>query len=343
MQFGVTDHIDACGVPPAELLRQRLALVELYERLGFARYMLTEHHGTPLNLVPSPHLFLAAASQRTSRIRLGTMVTLLPLYNPVRLIEEVGVLDQLTQGRLELGMGRGVSPPEIATYGIDPAQTRDMFDETFEILMAGLSSDELTYEGRFYTIRNALMVVPTVQQPRPPLWYGVGSVEKAEWAARHGINMMSLLPPEVVRSFTDRFLEVWEDMPHPSGAAAERPLRGVNRNLVIAEDEEEARRIAEDAYGPFRRSLMFLWERSGVPAPPVFPPTFAEWQAGGGAFAGSPEGARQYVAEQVEVAGLDTMSFHLAFGTIAYEHVCRTAELFAAEVMPAFAEVGVRQ
>jgi alkanesulfonate monooxygenase SsuD/methylene tetrahydromethanopterin reductase-like flavin-dependent oxidoreductase (luciferase family) len=339
MQFGVTDHIDASGVPAVELLEQRLSLVELYERLGFDRYMLTEHHGTPLNLVPSPHLFLAAASQRTSRIHLGTMVTLLPLYNPVRLIEEVGVLDLLTHGRLELGMGRGVSPPEIATYGIDPAQTRALFDETFEILMKGLTSEELTHEGQFYTIRTALMVVPTIQKPRPALWYGVGSVEKAEWAARNGINMMSLLPPEMVRPFTDRFLEVWEDMGQP---AAERPLRGVNRNMVIAEDGDEARRIAEDAYGPFRRSLLFLWERSGVPAPPVFPPTFAEWQARGGAFAGSPKEALQYVADQVEVAGLDTMSFHLAFGTIGYEDVCRTAELFAAEVMPAFAAVGVR-
>ena len=71
MQFGITDHIDASGIPPAEQLEQRLRLVELYDRLGFDRYMLTEHHGTPLCLVPSPHLFLAAASQRTSRIRLG--------------------------------------------------------------------------------------------------------------------------------------------------------------------------------------------------------------------------------------------------------------------------------
>jgi len=104
MQFGITDHVDASGIAPGEQLEQRLRLVELYDRLGFDRYMLTEHHGTPLSLVPSPHLLLAAASQRTSRIRLGTLVTLLPLYNPLRLIEEVGVLDMLSGGRLELGM-----------------------------------------------------------------------------------------------------------------------------------------------------------------------------------------------------------------------------------------------
>lgn len=340
MQFGVTDHVDMSEMPPAEQLEQRLRLVELYERLGFDRYMLTEHHGTPLNLVPSPHLLLAAASQRTSRIRLGTMVTLLPLYNPVRLIEEVGILDLLTRGRLELGIGRGVSPPEIATYGIDPADTPAMFEEAFEILIRGLSSDTLSHEGRFYTIRDALMVVPTVQQPRPPLWYGVGSVERAEWAARHEINIMSLLPPERVRPFTDRFCEVWEQMGRP---AQERPLRGVNRPLVLAEDGAEARRTAAAAYRPFRAALMFLWERSGVAAPPVFPPTWEEWQATGGAFAGTPAEARSYIAEQVEVAGLDTMSFHLAFGSLTFAQTARSAELLAAEVIPAFVEAGARR
>ena len=147
MQFGVTDHVDASGIPPAEVLEERLRLVEVYDRLGFDRYMLTEHHGTPLNLVPSTHLFLAAVSQRTSRIRLGTLVTLLPFYNPMRLIEEVGVLDMLTRGRLELGMGRGVSAPEITTYGIDPADTPAMFEEVYEILIKGLTSDALSHEG----------------------------------------------------------------------------------------------------------------------------------------------------------------------------------------------------
>ncbi|MBV9195419.1 MAG: LLM class flavin-dependent oxidoreductase [Solirubrobacterales bacterium] len=339
MQFGVTDHIDLSGVAPAALVRQRLELVELYERLGFDRYMVTEHHGTPLNLFPSPHLWLAAASQRTHRIRLGTLVSLLPLYHPVRLLEEIGELDLLTSGRLELGIGRGVSPPEIATYGIDPADTPAMFAEMYEILLRGLSSEVLNHEGRFYSIADVLMVVPTVQKPRPPLWYGVGSGERAEWCARNGINMMSLLPPDRVRPLTDRFLAAWEETGRPEH---ERPLRGVNRNLVIAEDGEEARRVAGDAYVAFRQRLMFLWERSGVPAPPVFPPTFAQWQAVGGAFAGDPEEARQYVAEQVELAGLDTMSFHLAFGDLSFENVNRTAELFAAEVMPAFAEVGAK-
>ena len=282
MQFGITDHVDASGIPPADQLEQRLRLLQLYDRLGFDRYMLTEHHGTPLSLVPSPHLFLAAASQRTSRIRLGTLVTLLPLYNPLRLIEEVGMLDLLSGGRLELGMGRGVSPPEIATYGLDPADTPAMFEEAYEILLQGLSSESLTHDGRFHSMSDVMMVVPPVQRPRPPLWYGVGSVERARWAAENRINIMALRPAKAVRPFTDAFCEAWERTGHP---VEERPLRGIDRPVVIAEDGAEARRVAAEAHAVFYHSLMLLWERAGITPPTHFPPTFDLWQEHGGAFA----------------------------------------------------------
>jgi hypothetical protein len=87
---------------------------------------------------------------------------------------------------------------------------------------------------------------------------------------------------------------------------------------------------------------MLLWERTGATPPTHFPPTFDLWQQAGGAFAGTPGEAREFIAEQIEVAGLDTMNFHLAFGNISFEHVRRTAELFTAEVRPAFAEAGTR-
>jgi alkanesulfonate monooxygenase SsuD/methylene tetrahydromethanopterin reductase-like flavin-dependent oxidoreductase (luciferase family) len=224
MQFGVTDHIDVSGIPPAELLEERLRLVELYEQLGFDRYMLTEHHGTPLS-----------------------------------------------GGRFELGMGRGVSPPEIATYGIDPADTPAMFDEAYEILIKGLGSEAVSHEGRFHSMNDVAMVVPPVQRPRPPLWYGVGSAERAAWAAQNGINVMALRPAKVVRPYMDAFLEAWDETGRP---IEERPLRGVDRPLVIAEDGADARRIAADAHAGFHHSLMLLWERTGATPPTHFPPTF---------------------------------------------------------------------
>jgi alkanesulfonate monooxygenase SsuD/methylene tetrahydromethanopterin reductase-like flavin-dependent oxidoreductase (luciferase family) len=112
LRFGVFDWVDDGDRPTADLYEDRLRMVEYADRGPFWCYHVAEHHGTPLGLAPSPNLFLAAAAQRTRRIRLGTLVNVLPLYDPVRLWEEVCMLDHLSGGRLELGIGRGGSPGE---------------------------------------------------------------------------------------------------------------------------------------------------------------------------------------------------------------------------------------
>ena len=99
---------------------------------GFYAHHLAEHHGTPLGLAPSPNVFLAAAAARTRRLRLSPMVSILPLYQPVRLVEEIAMLDQLSGGRLELGIGRGASPLEMAAFGISANDSRAMMDEALE-------------------------------------------------------------------------------------------------------------------------------------------------------------------------------------------------------------------
>ena len=112
MDFGVFDHIDTDGQNLRDFYAARLRIVEQCERAGFHAYHVAEHHGTPLGLAPSPGLFLSAAFQRTTKMRLGPLVFILPLYDPLRLIEEIAMLDQMSGGRLELGVGRGTSPLE---------------------------------------------------------------------------------------------------------------------------------------------------------------------------------------------------------------------------------------
>src|SRR5271154_5313110 len=128
-EFGLFDWIDRCTAPLHQLYEERLQLLAAAEEAGFFCYHLAEHHATPLGMAPSPALFLAAAAQRTRRIRLGPLVYLLPLYDPLRLIEEVAMLDQLSGGRLELGIGRGVSRYELRNFGVDPENSRAMFEE----------------------------------------------------------------------------------------------------------------------------------------------------------------------------------------------------------------------
>src|SRR6202795_4116802 len=129
MKFGVFDHLDDAGVPLGQLYADRLTLAEAYDRAGIHGYHLAEHHSTPLGCASSPGLFLAAMAQRTTKLRFGPLVYLLPFYHPLRLIEEVCMLDQLSNGRLLLGVGRGISPVEAGFYGLDIADLPPAYNE----------------------------------------------------------------------------------------------------------------------------------------------------------------------------------------------------------------------
>src|SRR6201982_2926082 len=120
MKYGVFDHMDLGGGSLAEQYDSRLRLVEAYDRAGFHAYHLAEHHATPLGMAPSPSVFLAAVAQRTTRLRFGPLVWPMPLHHPLRLIEEICMLDQLSGGRLEIGFGRGAAPIELEYSGVHP-------------------------------------------------------------------------------------------------------------------------------------------------------------------------------------------------------------------------------
>src|SRR5260370_12997553 len=135
MKFGVFDHLDDAGVPLGQLYVDRLALAEAYDRAGIYGYHLAEHHSTPLGCAASPGLFLSAVAQRTKTLRFGPLVYLLPFYHPLRLIEEICMLDQMSGGRLELGVGRGVSPFETRAYGPDFPQTRQIYPAAFHLTL----------------------------------------------------------------------------------------------------------------------------------------------------------------------------------------------------------------
>ena len=171
VSFGVFDWIDRGTAPLNQLYEERLRLLAAADEAGFYCYHLAEHHATPLGMAPSPALFLTAATQRTRRIRLGPLVYLLPLYDPLRLIEEVAMLDQLSGGRLELRVGRGVSPYELRNFGVDPENSRPMFEEALAVLLAGLTQERLNFAGRHYNYQNVPMELHSLQQPYPPLWY----------------------------------------------------------------------------------------------------------------------------------------------------------------------------
>ena len=331
MKFGVFDHVDDSGLPLAEHLEARLRMAEAYDALGFHCYHVAEHHGTPLGLAPSPGVFFAAVSQRTTRLRFGPLVYLLPIYNPLRLVEEVAMLDALSNGRFQLGVGRGVSPIELGFHGLDMDEQRARFDETLEVLRRGLSSEVLDFAGEFYTYDRVPMALRPVQRPHPPLWYGAGSPDSIRWCAQNGINMVTLALGERVRQATELYRSEW------AGAPGDIPLMGVSRHIVVADSDEEARALARPAYARWRGSMAKLWEDrgAGFPLGGHLPLEWDAAEAMGHGCAGSPEAVRAFVAREVAAGGINYFVSALVFGDLPADAALRSAGLFAAEVIPA--------
>src|SRR3954469_1872950 len=192
MKFGVLDHLDDSGEPLEQLYENRLRLAEAYERAGIHAYHVAEHHATPLGLAPSPGIYLSAVAQRTKTLLFGPMVYLLPFYHPLRLIEEIGMLDRLSHGRLQLGVGRGVSHLEAEAYNVDPNESGKVYHEAFQLIMQGLTSDELNFEGKYFNFKNVPMLLKPMQRPHPPLWYGLIFPEQAIWPAANDVNIITL-------------------------------------------------------------------------------------------------------------------------------------------------------
>jgi alkanesulfonate monooxygenase SsuD/methylene tetrahydromethanopterin reductase-like flavin-dependent oxidoreductase (luciferase family) len=336
MKFGVFDHLDDAGVPLGQLYADRLALAEAYDRAGIYGYHLAEHHSTPLGCAASPGLFLSALAQRTTRLRFGPLVYLLPFYHPLRLIEEICMLDQMSGGRLELGVGRGVSPFETQAYGLEFAKTGEIYHEAFQLVLKGLAADEeLTFEGKHYQYRNVPIILRPVQRPHPPLWYGTGIPENADWPAANDVNIVIIALRPTVRIITDRYRAVRAKLGKP---AAGMPLLGVARHVVVADTDEAARKIANRAFPRWRSSFRWLFARHG--AEPriagLYPLTFDEMMAIDNGVAGSPATVRDFLAAEIEASGCNYLLSWFAFGDMTREESLRSIELFAHEVMPAF-------
>jgi alkanesulfonate monooxygenase SsuD/methylene tetrahydromethanopterin reductase-like flavin-dependent oxidoreductase (luciferase family) len=264
------------------------------------------------------------------------MVYLLPLYHPLRLIDEVCMLDQMSQGRFLYGVGRGISPIEVGFYGVDFATGTERFREAFEAIRIGLTENVLTFHGKYYDFNGIPIVMKPLQKPYPELWYGTSRPDSIPWAAERGAHIITLRDTTAARAIIDLYKSEWAKLGRDE---SELPMMGINRHIVVAESETDAREIAGRTYRPWRRHMELLWAKYGVPFPlkDALPEEWDALQALGHGIAGTPEQVRDYVGAVAEAAGASYFVCDFAFGTIEYEEARRSVDLFASEVMPAFA------
>jgi len=335
MLFGIFDHMDQSGLPMGQQYRDRLKLIEAYDEAGFYAYHLAEHHGTPLGLASSPSVFLAAVCEHSKTLRFGPMVYTLSIYHPLRAIEEICMLDQLSGGRLELGIGRGISPIEMGFYGVGE-ESRAIYEEVSEIILTSLSRDRIDYHGKHFTFDDVPLEVKPVQRPHPPLWYGIGPPERAPWAAARKMNIVTNGLATNVRKVTDRFRHEWTQCAHGSEPL---PKVGMSRHIVIGDTEKEAVAVATPAYERWFNSLLHLWRVHEIPIPISFPEKFADARDEGHCVVGTADQVRERLADEIETAGINYLLCRLAFGDLPVARSLQSVAYMESEVMPALADL----
>lgn len=341
MKFGVFDHVERRDEPLHQLYADRLKLACAAERLGFYGYHVAEHHGTPLGMAPSPGVFLAALAQRTETIRIGPMVYLLPLYPPFRLIEEIAMIDNLSGGRLEAGVGRAISPHEMAFFGVEPDEAWDRYAEALAVIMAGLYGDRLNWDSARFHYDDVPIELHPMQNP-VPLWTAPSSPGSIALAAGYGMHIASLGPTARVGGIIQAYREAWaahadDERRRYSAVRGGEPFLAAYRLVYVADSDAEAARTVPSAFDHWFASLASLWRARGGNPTLLHLDTWEKARNTGMLIFGGPQTVRDILAEQVAEAGFNYAMLEFAFGNLGHERELASLELFAAEVMPALA------
>jgi alkanesulfonate monooxygenase SsuD/methylene tetrahydromethanopterin reductase-like flavin-dependent oxidoreductase (luciferase family) len=332
LEFGIFDHLDRNDLSLRDYYEQRLKVIEAFDRAGFYAYHVAEHHFTPLGMAPSPSVFLSAIAQRTKRLRFGTFVYALPIHHPLRVLEEICMLDHMSDGRVEIGFGRGSVPYEISYYGQDAEERQQIYAERLELILQAFTAKTLNWKGRYDQFENVPIEIEPFQKPHPPLWYGAHSPDSAERAARKGLHIVTNDMPAATRAIIARYRKVWREV----HAGAVLPKMGMVRFIVVAESDSKAMTVARRAYLRWRSSFSYLHEMHGTaPNSPLRVDSFDELVSQGQAIAGSPETVRAFLAAQIEDSGSNYVVGQLCFGDLTLDEMLRSVDLFAAHVMPA--------
>jgi alkanesulfonate monooxygenase SsuD/methylene tetrahydromethanopterin reductase-like flavin-dependent oxidoreductase (luciferase family) len=340
VQFGLFDHIEGiAGTPMRQLLRDRIELVKMADAAGFAGYHLAEHHGGDLCLAPNQEIFLAAAAEATTQIRLGPMVKILPLHHPLRVIEDICVLDQLTGGRVDYGVGRGISAIEHFWFEGDWSASHERFEEALGLILQGLRTGKVDgTAGKHYDFPPIDVNMAPYQHPNPPFWYPGNAIT----AGKYGLNLV--WPGPIVQETYDLYVRTWDEYAD-SEVRADAP--GANPRVGTTEAKEIAargwkglmRRIAH-AHTLDRLAL----DEHGAEAAlnPLAHAAQALMRPGGDgmlqaltANSGTPAQVRDRLAAYIAEGRSDYIILQLPTGDMTFEESKRTLELFIDEVMPA--------
>jgi len=250
------------------------------------------------------------------------------------------MLDHLSGGRLDIGVGRGVSPMEFEAYGVDFNRSGEDFEHVFNILCQGFTRDRIDYHSGRFDFTDVPVVMKPRQRPHPPFWYGLRGGQGPAFAARHGMHGVTLGPDEKVAAMLATFRNEW------AAAAEERkrcaspvasPFCGIMRAMFIADTDAEAERVARGAYKRWFDALAWLWVERGSFPPISISGDYDQSRAAGTLVVGAPETVARILIAQAGRIRHNYLVLLLAFGSLTHAQEMHSLALFASEVMPKLA------
>ncbi|GAA3546847.1 LLM class flavin-dependent oxidoreductase [Nocardioides daeguensis] len=330
----------------AEMLDQ----VEYAEELGFESVWLAEHHGSNYGSMPRPAIMAAAIAQRTARIRIGAMVSILPFENPVRTAEDWAMVDVLSEGRLDFGTGRGYQPREFAMMGKDPAQSRELYNEALDIVLGLWREDSFSYDGPFHQLENTTLV-PRPLQSQVPTWVAALSPETYEMAAARGVRIIT--QPNNRQTLEDlkkNYLAA-EQVYFESGFERQDLEFPMNMVVHLASSKSKALERSERSFDWYMTKLRGLVPGSdGKPAAKGYETYAAGYAADEAKFSlrgqaeerlvlvTDPDDAREFMLALQQELDLKHFTCFMRFGGLGHDDVKESMRLWATEVAPALRE-----
>ncbi len=322
--FSVCDHYPSRPRSGSDLLEQLLEEIVLSEELGFYGYMLAEHHFHEYGLVANPAPLLAAAAQRTKTIRLGPGISVLPFRNPLQVAEDYALVDQLSGGRLIMGVGSGYLKHEYEGFAVDPTEKRDRFDTSLDIIRRAWTGETITHLSPWFSCEKATLQLLPIQKPHPPIHIAIIRKEAAYYVGKQN-NGIVFVPYATV----DRLEEIGglvaeyergrEDGGH-GGTARQEAM--VALHTYVAETDDEARALAEEAFDLYVATR--LYAKSQV---------YDDIVLSGLALFGGVETVAERIVE-LSALGVQHILFLMNFGNMPAERVHRSMRLMTDAVVP---------
>jgi natural product biosynthesis luciferase-like monooxygenase protein len=310
------------------------------EELGYDGIWSNEHHFHPYGgLIPSPAVMLSAVAQRTKRVRLGTSVVVLPLHHPLEIAEQLAMVDNMSGGRVDLGIGRGFVPFDYHMWNIPMGEGQERTLESLEVIIKAWSGKPFSHHGKYFSFENVEVWPLPEQKPHPPIWIAASNnPESFASAGRNGYNLLtvsSVKPMSALADMVQHYHEAWKAAGHdPAGYKY-----NTHYQIVVDEDPERARRVVAEAiprYTSLLTEATSLYTAPGQ-APRVSPLadfSVDSWIEQGRILCGTPDdvvATLQRAERELGITGVDGAFY---FGGMPFETAERSLRLFAEHVIP---------